>query len=402
MKYCVWIFVVLLSTLMCEAQIVQHTKTRDGGRLLQFKENLRFGANERDDLYLWSGQVVVAADSQGRIYVADGRGNRLLRFDQNGKSPELLGGPGTGPGEFQALYSVQVLADDRIMAMELAPGVLPSFNWFDAQGNFVRKERFTSPQLIPTFPVFAPNGEHYAGSFLSMNMQEGAMELFTGLASKQEALQRFSLSTQAYNPSFFASPEGLAQFIAEYTYGLMAKLGSATMDREGNLYTAPADGYQITRWNADYSDADRVFERNYKPKVSTDAHAASMIDAVTEQFMVGPLADMVSPAFIQRVKASKEFPISKKPIFGLMVTDKGHLLAVHDVDGETGRQLVDVFEEDGTFLGQLESDQYAFLAQGTNQPRMVFVNGQAYTVCQDEDGEQHVVRYNYLPTTPNR
>lgn len=56
----------------------------------------------------------IAWDSQGNTYIADGYGNsRVAKFDPNGKFVMAWGTPGSGPGQFRTVHSIQFDSKDR-------------------------------------------------------------------------------------------------------------------------------------------------------------------------------------------------------------------------------------------------------------------------------------------------
>lgn len=62
--------------------------------------------------------TAIAADRQGRVYVADDMAQQLQAFDATGTRLPLVGGRGAGPGEFAGLQSLVVGRGDTLYAFD--------------------------------------------------------------------------------------------------------------------------------------------------------------------------------------------------------------------------------------------------------------------------------------------
>lgn len=94
-----------------------------------------------DELELNQGKTFVAyfwdfvVDEQGRYFVIDFAGKKVVCYDEHGHFIRNIGGPGKGPGEFQAPVCAAWGPDD---VLYVADNALRRINIFDQQGNFLR------------------------------------------------------------------------------------------------------------------------------------------------------------------------------------------------------------------------------------------------------------------------
>src|SRR5687767_10774943 len=70
---------------------------------------VRIGEVEAAPVYMFSGITGAVRLSDGRIVVADSGASNLRVYDARGRHVSTLGGPGSGPGEFQRLRGLWAL-----------------------------------------------------------------------------------------------------------------------------------------------------------------------------------------------------------------------------------------------------------------------------------------------------
>ena len=72
--------------------------------------------------------------------------------------------------------------------------------------------------------------------------------------------------------------------------------------------------------------------------------------------------------------------------------DNGWILVVHDANLLENKAKIDIFDDQGQYLGQFHVMSFAW-------NRMAFHDGHLYTIESDEDGENQLVRYQYEVVT---
>lgn len=77
----------------------------------------------------------VAVDEEGAIYVSDGGNARVAVFDAAGQLVRTFGGPGSGPGEFEALSKIKIGGDGHLYTLDAK---LRRVSSFTRDGNFLQ------------------------------------------------------------------------------------------------------------------------------------------------------------------------------------------------------------------------------------------------------------------------
>jgi hypothetical protein len=107
------------------------------------------------DLSPWE----VGADRDGRIYVLDRTGGRVLVFGQAGRMVGTLGRPGAGPGEFSDPVALAVSAEGDVAAYDYATGGVVRWAAGGGPPDFVRPAPlFWGPELgLASWGVIFPS-----------------------------------------------------------------------------------------------------------------------------------------------------------------------------------------------------------------------------------------------------
>lgn len=114
-----------------------------GGATLE--PSLAIGSLEGADEYTFGRIQYLAADDSGGVYVFDGQARRLRHYDAAGRYIRTLGGDGAGPGEYRdAVLGMAVRSDGRLILRDprnarinvYDPGGEPVDHWPVASGLF--------------------------------------------------------------------------------------------------------------------------------------------------------------------------------------------------------------------------------------------------------------------------
>jgi hypothetical protein len=98
-------------------------------------EELRIGELEGAEEYTFGTVFGVAAGRDGSIFVAEIQPADLRMYDARGKFVKRIGRVGEGPGEYQQIDALAVMAAGNLAVHD---GRLGRISIFDAQGNFLR------------------------------------------------------------------------------------------------------------------------------------------------------------------------------------------------------------------------------------------------------------------------
>jgi hypothetical protein len=105
---------VLVATAPLHAQRARPNDSGVWGANVRLVEEVRIGALEGADEYLFGRIVGVASGHNGAIYVADGEVPIIRMYDARGKFIRNLGRSGGGPGEYRAIGGIRTLRDGHL------------------------------------------------------------------------------------------------------------------------------------------------------------------------------------------------------------------------------------------------------------------------------------------------
>lgn len=86
------------------------------GKERRLEEELRIGALEGAEEYVFGDVVELAPDTSGGVYVFDRQVPALRHYDRDGRYVGTPGREGAGPGEYRAIVGMAVTSDGRLMA----------------------------------------------------------------------------------------------------------------------------------------------------------------------------------------------------------------------------------------------------------------------------------------------
>lgn len=377
---------------------VHNQETPQGvAQTLVFKEDLRFGAEQGGDEYLWTKHNTnVAVDARGHFFVADTQEHRILEFNPEGRFVRVAAAKGQGPGELSALNSIQILPEGTVVTHEGSTGVPPKINFYDAAMTFESAHANQNFSRIITAAVFAPKRALAACTYVKLNSEERKMTTTYGILNEQYAVvKELAVQEQVIDFQNFTKPKTLAEFMGTLLAANLGKVGVTAFDQEGRVYLATSDEYKIEVWDAALKNRLTTITRKFEPIYRRAEETRAAAERLVNTYRQAPnLAQVIGHDFEERVIQNAELPAAKNPIQGLFPLPSGHLLVIHNVDLENGTQTADIFDPKGHFIGQTKRANWAFLTQDL-KPRMVFKDKFAYTVETDKDENNTVVRYSY-------
>lgn len=398
------VIMTFLTFLLAFGLILENPPTVENGltpsgkaKSLVFEENLRFGAEEEEDEYLWgSVNCDLAVDGRGHIFLADPKACEIYEFDTNGKYVRTLARKGAGPGELVAVARIQFLGDGRLAVFESAPGVQARVQIFNKDLAYEKTVQPASMSVIPISIEFNPEGSHFAGNVLNFDLQTGKMLNKSGLTRLEgyELIETFTSRQQNVDFAQLNSPQALGDMMGEMVNGFFKGNGVFTFDKDGNFYSGISNKYEIAIRGKDLKTVKKVIKRKHKPIMFTEKEHRAVAERLADNFRETPFGPMINDQFVEHVLRKSTPPEVKDPIEGMAVTPEGYLLVLHNLNRDNGDQVIDIFDQKGTYVGQTSMSGWAFVDQ-TSSWRMVFKGGQAYAVLSNEDDEIQVVRFKY-------
>lgn len=306
----------------------------------------------------------LTTDSQGRIYVLDLAAPAVRVFEPDGSFAHAIGRPGEGPGELSAPIELSMAAGDSLWVADQGTG---RYSVFAPDGAFVRV--LQSPPFLMQLPGHAlPGGRYLKWGFRFPDGGFGRVELLpirvgpTADAADTFPPIRFSQRLmEGDRPAVFfgADPTG-------------------TVARDGTIWFGHADAYTIHRRTLE-GDTTLTLAHPAVPHALEEADRAA-VDA--------RLSDPPTPLRDAYLAALPEV----RPILSAVASDgAGHLYVLVDVAGTPAGTALDVFEDDGGYLGRLELPTPAIYSP-LSSPLIRATRDHLYVVVSDELDVQYVSR----------
>ena len=301
-----------------------------------------------EDLRLWGppggyfGTIgSLAADSRDNIYVLDASSQEIQVFDSEGAFLRTLGGAGEGPGEFRFAAGPAVGPGDTVW---VADGMSRRYSIFGPDGTFLSvKTRRISQGQSPERCTFGPDGtyrewamrfpnEERSGEFSDIDMVHYYPVLVSPYGDTQDTLPRLEFTQQmAEIPSL-----GLRRPVF---FGPSLEFALDCVD---GLWFAHTGEYKLFRRSLD-GDTTIVATMDGQRPAEVDESDRDWVRAIFERRPNPPLvADHL-----------RVLPARKPIIVDVFVDGVGHVFVIPETTRVDADKAIDVFREDGVFLGRL-------------------------------------------------
>lgn len=80
------------------------------------------GANEKRKELFFKMPVSIAADKDNNLYISENNGTKIIKCSKEGNWIRMIGGPGSGPGEFKHIQTMFITADNEILVKDEVNG----------------------------------------------------------------------------------------------------------------------------------------------------------------------------------------------------------------------------------------------------------------------------------------
>jgi len=383
-----------------EVQVVSSPKD-PGAFTINFEEELRFGAEEDGDEYLWTDGSVPASfaiDPRGHFFVADGKSSQVFEFDKDGKLVRIFAKKGQGPGEFQNLSRFQILSDGRAIGFDSLQGTT-RFTYYNKQLEYEKTETKSGFDEIIIRPTFSPNSFQFYAWFISFDTEANKMKFKTGLFNADRKLMK-ELASQEWpvpDQTRIQDPSMWEDFLAKQFEGLLNRgtvLGSFLSD--GSILIANAKDFEIEKWDANLKTKIKTFKKAYDPIPYSDEDREALVTFIEDTIFAqggSQLSSIITKNVIQRAVEKANLPAFKNPIVAMVPMEKNKFAVLRDANFGTGTYKAVFFDENGKSMGTFESPGagvHSFF--GT---RLLFRDGYAYTMEKTDLGDNQMVRYRY-------
>lgn len=382
--------IVALLTLPAKTIEVQNGLTPQGtAYTLVLEEDLIVG-DEPDASFAWfDSQTHAIPDEQGNFYVVVPDESTVYFFNAKGDLVRQFGGEGQGPGEFNGLRTFQILKDGTARAFAHSGGSY-SLTTYDKKGEVVNKSNSVVPNSLVKSMHFSPNGK-----FVFVNMrQRRNQERFhmQAMLDKRYTPKKVlvEIKDPPRDPPDFGNPEFWTKLIASGLSNSWKDFGMADYASDGSVYLARASEYAIEKWDANMKTKLLVIRKESKPIPFDDAKKEKMLESMHDSIYrqtPNQYRQMITPALVRKALEKSNPPKAMNPIRSLIALDDKGFIVVTKSDREASQMSADLFDQKGTFLGQLDFNHLELL-------KMRFKNGFGYGMREIDD-QYYAVRYRY-------
>lgn len=306
-------------------------------------EDLSIGQKEGDPAYMFEKLFTVAVNHNEDIYVLDYQAKHIKMFNSEGSYIKTIGGPGQGPGEFEAPRRMTWSERDGLVV-----GDLNRVSYFDRDGHFLKS---TPMRGMGIFDDVDNKGNIFITDIL---MEEGFYEIkkfdpgFNFICTLGKSPLQRTVQTGRRNPFFtlirydIINGDEIVTGYAEEGYILNL------YDAAGNLVRKIEKDYtplELSQEDVEEWTADDPPERKYEYDIP------------------------------------KHFP----PFRTLQADDEGRIwVYTWEKTPDRTQTYFDVFDKEGIFITKIPLK---------SRPQVI-KNNKIYTIEEDEEGFQHVICYS--------
>lgn len=366
-------------------------------KTIKFHEEMSMGP-ERGEKHQWIRPGVLTIDDQGHIYVCDIPLGEIYQYNTHGDFVRQIAGKGFGPGEMRRANFYRPLPKGGI-SFSLDASGMGKLIHFDENLNFLRElQAYSAGQLIQRL-IISPHGKTMGGVYVNTDHYERKMIIKSGVLDDEfeELLLLSAIEHPLPTSVDYNDPKRFKRLISRMIKTSFEGVGIVNYDAAGNGYTALSSKYEVKRWNADFSEAELSFSREYKPQIISESYLEETSEWIANNLRTNAMVGtMVTRKLVDEAIELADLPPALPPIYAVIPTGDGHVLVVHKIDLKTGVQVADLFSPIGKYIGTVNHGNRGFVSgAGDFHPAMVFANNRAYACELNNEGEVHIKRYRY-------
>ncbi|MGD2123091.1 MAG: 6-bladed beta-propeller [Gemmatimonadota bacterium] len=280
--------------------------------------------------------------------VADRRRNQIFLYDESGNHRRTVGGPGGGPGEFQALGSLRVLGDS-LLAFDWRTGRLTIF---DLDGGLL-----ATTQLQETDDSFHPIHTYNLSGVLGRELVVAPWAIMP-LGHSDVGPYWDSAAVLIYGLDGRVQRELPEPYLTEMFVGTQGVSGrpfgsrTAIAVQGDRLFLGTGKTFEINVFNA-AGTLERIIRRSWTPRSVTSAVVDSLIEFRIRQAGVTSRADPRVEGF-RRMLESAPVP-DQMPAFSWLLSDPQGRLWVREYQApyEDVAQKWILFDREGAWVGSV-------------------------------------------------
>lgn len=296
----------------------------------RLEQDLRIGTAARDapEAEQFGTVVSLASDPRGRIFVLDWLSQAIRVFLPDGTFSHTIGRRGRGPGEFEGAWELAFGPGDTLTVLD--DGAM-RYSVFTPDGTFVESH----PRPIVGY-----------GAPLRARLNDGSYMDWALVSPEGRLGSRSVFYPVRYTPHFeradtFPPIEHARQMVESGRMPLMdfGAFMVAAPDAEGRIWFADSREYRVYR---------RTLEGDTTLVFSLPVEAAPLGEAERQQ-----VEERWAGRPDLRAEQLGALPGTRPVLYGIVPDKAGHVFVFADVADEPPGTVMDVFRENGTYLGRM-------------------------------------------------
>jgi hypothetical protein len=340
-----------------------------------FEEELTIGVEEGDENYMFGNQIFLNTDDDGNIYVTDQNRGNVKKYDSIGNFLQSIGRKGQGPGEFQDMSVARFTSEGNIYLNDIKTQRLSFFN---KEGNYLKGVKFPTRFERVTINSI---GFYIARSVDNVELGKGKKwdyfyGLFDGGFNSVAEFLRLPQEADGKGKKADSVVQILANFLSETAFQPNVNY---VLDKNDLIYFGYPEKYEIKMYSAE-GELMKIIQRDFEPVEIRERHKDYFKNSQGELFMA-----KIPPNEEKSVFELVEYPKYLPAYESFVLMENGWIFVVVD-SVRDGSALVDIFNKDGEYLAQFETD--------VPTDWLSFNNGKAYAVATIDDYE-FIKRYNF-------
>jgi hypothetical protein len=339
-----------------------------------FEEDLTIGVEDGDENYMFGSLVVMNTDDDGNFYVTDGDRNTVRKYDSNGHFLQSIGRPGQGPGEFQKISEVRFDIEGNIYLNDTQN---QRISFLSKEGHYI--SAIKAPSFFERVAINS-RGFYIAKSVDNIELGQGKKwDYIYGLFDN-----KFNLTAEFLRLPQEVKANKKADSIAQVVANSLSDMAfepfvNYILDKNDMIYFGYPKNYDIKVYSLE-GKLKKTIQRDFEPIEISKWHKEYFEQNLDAQTVAKIPASEMKKVF-ELIKYPKYKPAYER--FTLM--ENGWIFVV--VDSARGEsKLVDIFNKDGEYLAQFETD--------ISTDWLSFNNGKAYAVATIDD-YKFIKRYTF-------
>ena len=325
----------------------------------RLEEDLRLGTvSGEDDPEQFGSIAAIGTDSRDRIYVLDFQALEIRVFRSTGEFSHIIGGEGSGPGEFMFARSLSIGPGDTLVVRDDGTG---RYSVFSPEGELVSTHQrsiagansavgdvvLSDGSYVDWAPTFPEGRFGSLMELLPIQYSDGFQQVDTlpPLEHRWELL-----------------PSGMPQ--TNYTPSIVGIMGS-----DGEIWFADSGEYRIHR---------RELSGDTTLTIALPAVGVELGDAERETLR-SRFANRAS--YLNEVLTA--LPERLPVVQSILLDGEGRLMVLSRVERDGAKMVVDVFQEEGFYLGSMDLP-VKVPDPSQRQPLVHATDSHLYLVTRDE------------------